>query len=362
MLRRSMLTHLPCPVRSFVSRNDWLPPRPCSHLQVGLLLEAAPDAALARTSTGPSPLWMACALGHTAVARQLLAAAPQTATMLAGISTTPLHAAVEQGHLDIVQLILQVQPLAATVVSRQGSLALHLAASANHPCSAAMVRLLLAAAPGTAAAVRVPADATLLPYTALHLAAIEGNAAAARLLVQAAPQVCLMQVGPQSDLPPESVWPLDSELPLQTALSMAAAAQHHQQGAPSGPPSRLKPVAAYLDTANAMLAAMPPDTSLPLLARFADVALPLFPTIAAHWPLTAAQWQQVPTPSPGLGSALPATLQRSEAEAALLVARLPAADAARLRAFALALHGTQQQLDSVLPAHISARILSLFDA
>jgi len=145
----------------------------------------------------------------------------------------------------------------------------------------------------------------------------------------------------------------ESGSPVRTAGSRRRPGASAAVGAPG---------AADLDRPNAMLAARPPHTSLPLLARFADVALPLFPTIAAHWPLTAAQWQQVPTPSPGLGSALPATLQRSEAEAALLVARLPAADAARLRAFALALHGTQQQLDSVLPAHISARILSLFDA
>jgi len=84
--------------------------------------------------------------------------------------------------------------------------------------------------------------------------------------------------------------------------------------------------------------------------------------VAVHWPLTAAQWQQVPAPCPGLGGALPAVLARSEAEAALLVPRLPPADAARLRTFALALHRAQRRMHIFLPAELARHVLSLFDA
>ena len=80
-----------------------------------------------------------------------------------------------------------------------------------------------------------------------------------------------------------------------------------------------------------------------------------------HWPLTAAQWEQVPTPCPSLGTALPAALQRSQAEAAALVARLPAGGSARLRTFALALRRSQRRLNVYLPAELADRILCLFD-
>ena len=70
----------------------------------------------------------------------------------------------------------------------------------------------------------------------------------------------------------------------------------------------------------------------------------------------------MPAPCPGLGRALPAVLQRSDAEAARLAAHLPAADRQRLRAFALALHRRQQRLRVYLPSAIMHRILSLFDA
>ena len=67
-------------------------------------------------------------------------------------------------------------------------------------------------------------------------------------------------------------------------------------------------------------------------------------------------------PCPGIGAVLPAALQRSAAEAALLVTRLPPADAARLRTFALALNRSQRRLGVFLPAELAGRILSLFDA
>ena len=335
--------------------NATLIPSPLA--QVQLLLEAAPAAALISTHRGLTPLYTACSQGFTSIARQLLAAAPLAAAMLAGDAAsqaTPLHAAVMAGHLDIVQLILEAQPQAATVFSSSGSLPLHLAAAADHPSSAAMVQLLLGAAPGTASTAAWKLGTPAPSSTALHLAATKGNAAAARLLVKAAPQLCLMRVGPQNCLP------------LEAALMMGAAALQMAVLSPGGWP-QLKPLVAHVDAARPMLAAMPPELSLAALLEERHflseaVALPLFPDVPAHWPLTAAQWALIPASCPGLGKALPAALQRSEAEAALLVARLPAADSARLRTFALALQRAQRCLRVHLPANVVGRILSLFDA
>ena len=151
--------------------------------------------------------------------------------------------------------------------------------------------------------------------------------------------------------------------PLQAALVNAQALAAAMEGAaqPAAAAHSLPP-AAYINAARPMLAAEPPATALPLLCGAGEVALPLLPDLAARWPLTPAQWQQVPSPCPGLGRALPAALARSEAEAALLVARLPAANKAHLRAIALALHRRQRCLPVSLPTELVRRLLCLFDA
>lgn len=122
---------------------------------------------------------------------------------------------------------------------------------------------------------------------------------------------------------------------------------------------------------NLFLPTVPPNVSVPLLSRIhsaADVkaeaasVLPLYATLATAWPLTTTQWQQVPFPCPGLGTALPAVLARSQAEAALLVHHLPAADRSRLRTAALALHRLQRCLKVSLPTDLAHRILAQFDA
>ena len=59
---------------------------------------------------------------------------------------------------------------------------------------------------------------------------------------------------------------------------------------------------------------------------------------------------------------MPAVMQRSETEAAALVAHLPPSDSARLRAFALALRCAQRCLHIHLPGDIVCRMLSLFDS
>lgn len=120
--------------------------------------------------------------------------------------------------------------------------------------------------------------------------------------------------------------------------------------------------APYIDAARPMVACLPPAHTLPLLPIGGHAALSLYADAATNWPLSPTEWAQVPSPCPGLARALPAVLQRSEAEAALLVARLPAADRQRLQAFALALNRAQQQMGIDLPAGAVRYILSLFDA
>ena len=85
----------------------------------------------------------------------------------------------------------------------------------------------------------------------------------------------------------------------------------------------------------------------------------LYALVAAHQPLTPAQWARIPTPCPGLGAALPAVLQRSSDELRLLMRRLPRADRKRLRTFALCLGRVQQRLPEQLPAQIVWRLLAL---
>ena len=76
-------------------------------------------------------------------------------------------------------------------------------------------------------------------------------------------------------------------------------------------------------------------------------------------PLTAEQWQLVPSPCPGLGRTLPPVLERSAAEAALLVAHMPPAERQQLQAAALCLHRAQKRADTPLPSSIVGRILAL---
>lgn len=122
--------------------------------QVRLLLDAAPQAALERKQNGLTPLGAAAAAGHAAIAQQLLGAVPLAAELSFGSGRLlPIHAAAAFGHLAVLQHILEAAPQTAAVRDAGGRIALHTAlAEGNHPDSAAIVRLLLAAAPGTATA------------------------------------------------------------------------------------------------------------------------------------------------------------------------------------------------------------------
>jgi hypothetical protein len=81
--------------------------------------------------------------------------------------------------------------------------------------------------------------------------------------------------------------------------------------------------------------------------------------VAAAPALTEEQWAAVPSPCPGLGRALPAALDRSEAEARRIVQRLPGAEAQRLRVFALCLERSQRRLGIQLPSPLVGTLLAL---
>lgn len=94
------------------------------------------------------------------------------------------------------------------------------------------------------------------------------------------------------------------------------------------------------------------------LAAAGGVARPAYAGLVAGHVLTAEQWAHVPTPCAGLGAALPEVLQRSEPEAALLVAHLSAAERARLQAAALCLARAQRDLGIDLPAPLTQCVLA----
>ena len=301
------------------------------HSDVAAVLLEAGASPMVMDATGSLPIHLAAATGRLAAARLLLEAAPQAAGSQTGDNRrlTPLHVAVAEGQLEMVRLLVELAPHAALIQNESACMPINTAAANPHlHCSAAMVQLLLNAAPTSISSPNVGAGANI----PLILAAICGNAAAARLLVRAEPN---------------GAW-----LALKAALAFAPDA-----AAGTAPGD----VQAYVNTARALLQTVQPAEALPLLVARGDLALPLFPDLTAHWPLTAAQWQEVPSPCPGLGHALPAVLQRSEEEAALLVAHLPPADSARLQTFALALHRSQRSLSIHLPSELVRRLLSLFD-
>ena len=85
------------------------------------------------------------------------------------------------------------------------------------------------------------------------------------------------------------------------------------------------------------------------------VAHSLYGDAVARLTLWPAEWQLVPKHCRSLAAALPAALQRSQSEAACLVARLPADSRRRLAAAALCLSRASRRQ---LPAEVSGKILA----
>lgn len=274
---------------------------------------------------------LACENGNDDAVRLLVESAPATATLRDSKRKLPLHHAVITCSAATVSLLLSAAPAAATAQDSSGKLPLHHAAASG---TDAVVRLLVEAAPAAAAAPdrdgRVP----------LHCAAVAGNAAAARVLVEAAPESALAR---RPDVTADAA-----------ALFDALFAAARQQRSP-----RFR---RHLDTARAILPATPARLALDALARCCPRASPLrtlFAAVAQQGALTPEEWRLFPSRCAALAAALPAVLERSEAEAALLVALLPWPVRERLHVAALALHRAQRQAGVELPAALAGHIMAL---
>lgn len=262
-------------------------------------------------------------------ALQLLLAAAADPVALGGSHLSPLDAALSLRDDEAALLMLEAAPAAASAPGADGCFPIHAASGGG---MLATVRRLLQLAPETAAA---PASST--QPTPLHRAARCGHPKVVELLLAAAPHTALT---PASSIP-------GSPLPFVDTLSVARL--WFPYGEHKG----------TIQAACLLLPHTPPDLALPALHNAGALALPLYADLASHWPLSTAQWKAIPSPCPDLACALPVVLARSAAEAAALVAHLPAADRACLRTAALCLHRSQQQQQVPLPCEVMGRILSL---
>lgn len=270
---------------------------------------------------GPGLVAAAARGDLAAVAASLAAGADPSFQGVDGSSWwSPLHAAVYHGHPGCVQRLIQAGAW-LDCPTPTGHTPLHQAAMFGRAdCAALML----------AAGAYPAAKTALRRSTPLHCATFHRHCAVLQQLLGAAPAAA-------------GVRDADGRTPLELALSCR----------------RMGPARCLL-SATAGSAALPSlDELLALLSREGEWAQPLFATLAARQPLSPEQWQLVPDPCAGLGAALPPTLERSADEAALLVARLPAADRQRLHTAALCLARVQPELRLQLPTPCVWRMLAL---
>ncbi|PRW56053.1 UPF0613 -like [Chlorella sorokiniana] len=288
------------------------------------LLEGAPELALATNNAGQTPLSTAAASGATAVAGLLLGAAPAAALLTDAEGSTPLMVAVKEKHPALVQQLLAAAPEAAAVTDKQGNTALHWGAASENK---AIVSALLAAAPETATAVNEAG-------APVHIAAYNASLPIVELLVAAAPQAMAAQ-----------------DVKGKTALEVALTNAY----------GRTAVVRCLLRAAG-----HPPAVLLGMLRALpkwkAPSVEPVYADVVASGRLRNGQWGIVPKTCQGLGRALPAVVERSTHEAALLVRHLLPADRERLRTWALTLVRLQRRLGINLPAELCGRLAALFDA
>lgn len=257
----------------------------------------------------------------------LLQAAPAVATDPA--HDTPLHLAIQRGHTEVVRRLLQAAPAAAMRRYRDSQwqldsrwqLPLHVAVRAGN---IDIVGLLAAAAPAAIAT----QDAFGRTPLRLALATHQGSTqeALVRHLVAALPAL-------GNDA-------AQQQLLLREVEGCLASSR--------------------IGAARALLACMPCSPALLELLSDYDVGgsgteRSLFADLVERQPLSQAEWDVVPFPCPGLASALPTVLARSEAEAGQLVAHLSPGEQRCLRTAALCLHRASRRQ---LPAPLSSRILA----
>jgi len=218
-----------------------------------------------------------------------------------------------------------------------------LAAGANPNGASHSLPLKAAAAAGRTGCVSLllaagadPAARRGQSWTALHAAAYCGQAAVVRQLLRAHPAGALVRTN-------------SFGTPLQVALGFSGFAARAQS------PLHFEAARCLLAEGALQLA----GELLALLNMMGALALPLYATVVARQPLMPAEWALVPLPCPSMGAALPAVLERSVEEAALLVGHLPVADRQRLQAAALCLAQCCARQQASLPVPIMWHILAL---
>ncbi|EFN53983.1 hypothetical protein CHLNCDRAFT_135942 [Chlorella variabilis] len=141
-----------------------------------------PDQA---TAYGWLPLHFASFNGHQRVARLLLEAAPDTALAVDDYGWTPLHHLGYRGDIEVLKLLLLAAPAAATVLDAKKWAPIHHAA---YRSNAASVQLLLEAAPEVAFALDD------FGRTPLHLVLLYANHRMTEQVVETAR--CLLRAAP----------------------------------------------------------------------------------------------------------------------------------------------------------------------
>ena len=260
----------------------------------------------------------------------LLAAAPEAATIEDVDDYLPIHRAAETHNAATIKVLVAAAPATAAALTGGDETPLHLAAQLGG--NAETLQPLLAAAPEAAMAVDAEG------CTPLHHAATWAQDDAAELLLAAAP---------------EAAEACDDEglLPLQRLLRHSGM---RRMVILNNSPQR---------TLIQLLAAGPAAMVLQALLQEGEEAQPFFADfITARPPLSEAEWALVPVPCQGLGSALPTALAQSSAQASRLVQHLPDANAERLRTFALCLARAQRRAHVSLPTPVVWRLLAHFDA
>lgn len=360
-----------------------------------LLLDAvAGSITAAGGEDGQQPIHCAASNGNTATVELLLAARPQLAAAADADGWTAAHhaASADENGVPALQLLLAATPEASGAFERDayGWIPAHAAARDNCP---AALRCLFESAPAAQQALATTHEGS----TPLYLAADHGSAAAAEVLLEAAPEACmvrnshgipplalaahrgreslvalLLAATPQAALLPDAE---TLALPIHVAAEQGHAAVVAQLLAaqPEAAAAVMEGGLAPLDcalrhchnpdkraaVAHVLLPVGPPVATLNSLLQAGLAGRRLLPDfVAARLPLSNTIWALLPRPCFGLVRLLPAALEHGTEQARQLVQHLPAADAARLRLFALCLARVQRRAGVSLPAEVVALILS----